>query len=276
MRRARSFKVILSTALIAGVTGCDTGRNSDAPLDPPQLIGPSEEAQFPARSLVEFSWSRVLGATAYEYDIDYDDYPNSSTSGIVLDTFHVEHLAELGPVRWRVRGHTADGAGPWSGQRYLDVRGTEILLTTTIGFAISTQEAVVGDRIRTAAGESFSAPIASAIQSEGGDVSELRDVRVTRFQARISSSAETTFAEFSEWRLFLVRGSAEDAIADITDPAPAFDATTLVFQRPEAWMSLVVNAETQLELSVLVNPRSPRATDVQVDVEIDMIAVLNR
>ncbi|MDX1740253.1 MAG: hypothetical protein R3178_03130 [Rhodothermales bacterium] len=276
MCRARYPGILLLAAAIVSTIGCDTGGDSGAALDSPLLGGPIEDASFPARSLVEFSWSRVEGATAYEYDINYDDYPASNTSGVVLDTFHVEQLVELGTVTWRVRAHSAEGPGPWSRQRQVEAYGTEASVSTTVGFQISTQEAIVGDIVRVAAGVPFAAPLTAAIQSEGGSVSELREIRVTRFEARITSPAETTFDDFSEWTMLLVSGSAEKTIMAMTDPAPASETATLVFLEPEDWISLAVHPQTQLEISVRINPRSPRPADVQAEIRLDMAAVLNR
>ena len=114
MREMRHIRPLLGTSLLCGglLSGCDSGSESEIQLAPPALVGPADDARFPALSLVEFSWGHVEGAAAYEFRIQYQEYPSADVSGVVVDTNHVETLAER--IEWfrRRRAEAGSGEGP--------------------------------------------------------------------------------------------------------------------------------------------------------------------
>ena len=262
--------------MLVAALGCDSGGNSGDALPAPRLGDPPADAQFPASSLIEFSWSRVEGAVAYEYSIEYEDYPSANAGGVVADTFHVERIAEIGSVIWRVRARSADTPGIWSTPRRMNVNGAPVSNTSDFEFQFTTESAAVGERIRAVADRRFATSLLAAIQAAGAEPADLRRIAVEELNLAISQPTGTTLDDFAEWRLILRLDTEEVVIATIPDPAPAVSATGVTFQEPEDWLSVAAQPESELVLSVQINPRSPRSADANVTARIRLQAVLNR
>lgn len=267
---------ITFAAFFTLIAACDSGSET-IDLAAPELSGPIDLSTFQARSFVEFSWSPVEGATSYEISFEYEDFPEEDIIVSTQVPLTVQELVEIGTIRWRVRAVSEGNAGPWSATQTVFSRPTELAGILEAVLTFSTSGLEVGETIALRSETSLFEAVLAPVVNFNASQRDIRDVVITDFHIEITEPAGTVMDQFSSWQVTARDATGEVTLLALSEPAPAEPSiTTQDFQRPADWLSIALDAVTDVEMRATMNPRSPRETTVGWSLTIDFTVFVNR